>query len=90
MVSNLSGSIVDASCAGWSQRRRVPYRAIPGSRLWAFTENCIAARFEYEWQDAVGQWWSSHGNENWKFDEHGCMAKRFASNNDQGFLMKPI
>ena len=51
--------------------------------LWAFTGNRIAVRFEYEWHDKSGQWWRSHGNENWEFDEHGYMAKRFASINDQ-------
>jgi hypothetical protein len=51
--------------------------------LWAFTGNRIAVRFEYEWHDDVGQWWRSHGNENWEFDEHGYMAKRYASINDQ-------
>ena len=51
--------------------------------LWAFTGNRIAVRFEYEWHDESGQWWRSHGNENWEFDEHGYMAKRFASINDQ-------
>jgi nuclear transport factor 2 (NTF2) superfamily protein len=51
--------------------------------LWAFTENRIAVRFEYEWHDGAGQWWRSHGNENWEFDEYGYLARRFASINDQ-------
>lgn len=51
--------------------------------LWAFGENRIAVRFEYEWHDDSGQWWRSHGNENWEFDENGLMAKRYASINDQ-------
>lgn len=51
--------------------------------LWAFTGNRIAVRFEYEWHDAAGQWWRSHGNENWEFDEYGYMSKRYASINDQ-------
>lgn len=51
--------------------------------LWACTANRIAVRFEYEWHDASGQWWRSHGNENWEFDENGYMAKRYASINDQ-------
>ena len=51
--------------------------------LWAFTDNRIAVRFEYEWHDDAGQWWRSHGNENWEFDEFGYMARRFASINDQ-------
>ena len=51
--------------------------------LWAFAGNRIAVRFEYEWHDETGQWWRSHGNENWEFDEHGYMARRYASINDQ-------
>ena len=50
--------------------------------LWAFTDNRIAVRFEYEWHDTDGQWYRSYGNENWEFDENGLMQKRFASIND--------
>lgn len=50
--------------------------------LWAFTENRIAVRFEYEWYNGTGQWFRSYGNENWEFDENGLMKKRFASIND--------
>ncbi len=50
--------------------------------LWAFTDNKIAVRFEYEWHDQNGQWFRSYGNENWEFDENGLMKKRFASIND--------
>ncbi len=50
--------------------------------LWAFTNNRIAVRFEYEWRDTNGQWYRSYGNENWEFDENGFMKKRFASIND--------
>lgn len=50
--------------------------------LWAFTENRIAVRFEYEWHDAEGQWFRSYGNENWEFAENGLMQRRFASIND--------
>lgn len=50
--------------------------------LWAFTDNKIAVRFEYEWCDNSGQWFRSYGNENWEFDENGFMKKRFASIND--------
>jgi len=52
-------------------------------QLWAFMDNRIAVRFEYEWPDAAGQWFRSHGNENWEFAENGLMQKRFASINDQ-------
>lgn len=49
---------------------------------WAHTENRIAVRFEYEYHDEKGQWFRAYGNENWEFDEHGLMKKRFASIND--------
>lgn len=51
--------------------------------LWAFSDNRIAVRFEYEWHDDSGQWYRSHGNENWEFNADGLMARRFASINDQ-------
>lgn len=50
--------------------------------LWAFSENRIAVRFEYEYRDQNGQWYRAYGNENWEFDENGLMTKRFASIND--------
>lgn len=52
-------------------------------QLWAFMDNRIAVRFEYEWHDDAGQWYRSHGNENWEFAENGLMQRRFASINDQ-------
>ncbi len=50
--------------------------------LWAFTDNRIAVRFEYEWHDEAGQWFRSYGNEQWEFAPDGLMARRFASIND--------
>ena len=50
--------------------------------LWAFWENRIAVRFQYECRDAAGQWWRSYGNELWEFDERGLMRRREASIND--------
>lgn len=50
--------------------------------LWAYTDNRIAVRFEYEWQDQQGQWFRAYGNENWEFNENGLMEKRYASIND--------
>jgi uncharacterized protein len=50
--------------------------------LWAFAENRIAVRFQYECRDASGQCWRSYGNELWEFDEHGLMRRREASIND--------
>lgn len=50
--------------------------------LWAFQGNRLAVRFEYEYQNAAGDWFRAYGNENWEFDENGLMAKRYASIND--------
>ncbi|KAA2217208.1 nuclear transport factor 2 family protein [Maribacter flavus] len=50
--------------------------------LWAFKENRMAVRFEYEFQDKYDQWYRAYGNELWEFDENGFMRKRFASIND--------
>lgn len=49
---------------------------------WAHTNNRIAVRFEYEYQNDAGQWFRAYGNENWEFDANGFMTKRFASIND--------
>ncbi len=56
------------------------YRLI--KEVWAFHDNRIAVRFAYEWHDANGAWFRSHGNEQWEFDEHGLMRRREASIND--------
>jgi nuclear transport factor 2 (NTF2) superfamily protein len=50
--------------------------------LWCFEDNRIAVRFEYEWHDASGQWYRSHGNELWEFAASGLMQRRDASIND--------
>jgi len=50
--------------------------------LWAFTDDRIAVRFQYECRDASGRWWRSYGNENWEFDAHGLMRRREASIDD--------
>ncbi|GAA3013193.1 nuclear transport factor 2 family protein [Streptosporangium longisporum] len=50
--------------------------------LWAFGDDRIAVRFQYEWHDATGQWWRSYGNEQWEFDALGYMSRREASIND--------
>ena len=51
--------------------------------MWAFGENRIAVRFQYEWHDDAGQWYRAYGNENWEFDENGLMRRREASINDR-------
>jgi nuclear transport factor 2 (NTF2) superfamily protein len=51
--------------------------------LWAFTDNRISVRFEYEWQHArTGQWYRTHGNEHWEFNAGGYMTRRDMSAND--------
>ena len=62
----------------WSREK--DYRLI--KEVWGFVGNRIAVRFAYEWHNAAGQWFRSYGNENWEFDEHGLMQRRFASIND--------
>ena len=76
----LSGreAIVEFLTRKWN--KELDYRLI--KELWAFHANRIAVRFAYEWQDEVGHWWRSYGNENWEFDEHGFMQRRIASIND--------
>lgn len=60
--------------------RELDYRLI--KELWACAGNRIGVRFAYEWHDESGQWYRSYGNENWEFNEHGFMHRRFASIND--------
>jgi len=61
--------------------RELHYRLM--KELWAYTGNRISVRFEYEWQDAAsGQWYRTHGNEHWEFDDDGLMARRDMSAND--------
>lgn len=60
--------------------KELDYRLM--KELWCFTGNRISVRFEYEWHDAAGQWYRSHGNEHWEFDDSGLMRRRDASIND--------
>jgi nuclear transport factor 2 (NTF2) superfamily protein len=70
--------IVAFLTAKWESERDYVLR----KSLWAFTDDRIAVRFQYEWHDAGGQWWRSYGNELWEFDPHGLMRRREASIND--------
>lgn len=56
------------------------YRLI--KELWAFHENRIAVRFQYEWHDDSSNWFRSYGNEQWEFSDEGLMRRREASIND--------
>ncbi|HVY17388.1 MAG TPA: nuclear transport factor 2 family protein [Rhodopila sp.] len=60
--------------------RELDYRLV--KELWAQTGNHISVRFAYEWHDDSGQWYRSHGNEQWEFAENGLMRRREASIND--------
>jgi uncharacterized protein len=60
--------------------RELDYRLV--KEVWAFHGNRIAARFAYEWHDRDGNWFRSHGNEQWRFDKNGLMERREASIND--------
>lgn len=61
-------------------KKELEYRLI--KELWAFTENRIAVRYAYEWQDDSGNWFRSYGNENWEFGADGLMERRFSCIND--------
>jgi nuclear transport factor 2 (NTF2) superfamily protein len=50
--------------------------------LWAFTDDRIGVRFQYECRDHEGRWWRSYGNELWEFTADGLMRRREASIND--------
>jgi uncharacterized protein len=60
--------------------KELDYRLI--KELWAFTENRISVRFQYEWRDDSGNWFRAHGNEQWEFEANGLMRRREASIND--------
>jgi uncharacterized protein len=72
-------AIVEFLTAKWEREQDYALR----KGLWAFGDDQIAVRFQYEWHDSSGQWWRSYGNELWKFDEHGLMSRREASINDR-------
>jgi nuclear transport factor 2 (NTF2) superfamily protein len=61
-------------------RAELDYRLI--KELWAFHENRIAVRFQYEYHDDGGQWFRAYGNEQWEFNAEGLMQRREASIND--------
>lgn len=62
----------------WS--KELDYRLM--KELWSYTDNRISVRFEYEWRDEQGQWYRTHGNEHWEFDDEGLMRRRDMSAND--------
>jgi uncharacterized protein len=62
----------------WERERDYALR----KSLWAFADNRIAVRYQYESRDHDGRWWRSYGNELWEFDEQGLMVRRESSIND--------
>ena len=76
----LSGrpAIVEFLSRKWAKEH--DYRLI--KELWAFTDNHISVRFQYEWHDEVDNWFRAYGNELWEFTEDGLMRRREASIND--------
>ena len=71
-------NIVNFLSRKWAKEKE--YRLI--KELWAFSDNRIAVRFTYEWQDEYGCWFRAYGNENWEFAANGLMQRRIASIND--------
>ena len=61
-------------------KKELDYRLM--KELWTYTDNRISVRFEYEWHDEAGQWYRTHGNEHWEFDDEGLMRRRDMSAND--------
>ncbi len=64
--------------------RELEYRLI--KELWAYTDNRISVRFQYEYHDAAGAWFRAYGNEQWEFAPSGLMRRREASINDVPIL----
>ncbi|MDF7815239.1 nuclear transport factor 2 family protein [Hymenobacter sp. YC55] len=61
-------------------QREWEYRLV--KEVWAFHENHIAVRFQYEYHTDEGNWFRAYGNEQWAFDAQGLMHRREASIND--------
>jgi nuclear transport factor 2 (NTF2) superfamily protein len=70
--------IIKFLTAKWEQELDYALR----KALWAFDDNRIAVRFQYEFHNPAGLWYRSYGNELWAFDEYGLMMRREASIND--------
>jgi nuclear transport factor 2 (NTF2) superfamily protein len=71
-------AIIEFLTRKWASE--LDYRLI--KELWAFHENRISVRFQYECHNDSGHWFRAHGNEQWEFDGDGLMRRREASIND--------
>src|SRR4029078_3781511 len=76
----LIGRAAIEACLTRKWSRELDYRLI--KELWIFSGDRIAVRFAYEYHDDSGNWFRAYGNENWEFDAHGLMRRRYASIND--------
>jgi nuclear transport factor 2 (NTF2) superfamily protein len=77
----LQGSTAISSMLTAKWEKEQEYRLI--KELWAVTDNRIAVRFCYEFQDKdTSKWYRAYGNENWEFDQAGLMKFRHASINN--------
>ena len=72
------GQIVEFLIRKWQRELGYALR----KSLWAFWDDRMAVRFQYEWHDANRQWYRSYGNEVWEFAASGLMSRREASIND--------
>ncbi|EKM53299.1 uncharacterized protein PHACADRAFT_259565 [Phanerochaete carnosa HHB-10118-sp] len=74
--------IIDFLSKKWKREKGYKLR----KELFAFTDNCIAVTFWYEWYedkpDGTKQWHRTYGLEDWTFHKDGLMAKRQMSGND--------
>lgn len=71
-------AIIEFLTRKWEQE--LDYRLM--KELWCYTGNRISVRFEYEWHDTAGQWYRTHGNEHWEYNDEGLMTRRDMSAND--------
>ena len=71
-------AIVEFSTRKWWTE--LHYRLM--KELWAYSDNRISVRFEYEWQHARTGQYRTHGNEHWEFYPDGFMSRRDMSAND--------
>ncbi len=62
------------------------YRLV--EELWAYTDNRISVRCEYEWQHfESNQWYRTYSNEHWEFNADGYMTRCDRSANDTPILV---
>jgi uncharacterized protein len=76
----LQGPRGDQGVPEAEMEKELDYRLM--KELWCFAGNRISVRLEYEWHDSNGQWYRTHGNEHWEFDDEGLMRRRDMSAND--------